>query len=94
MSEPPTVRAEADVYYPIRGRTVTISCTINDGTRMWWTRLKGINVNVVINKSSGQKTSSLTMRNIQAVDDGNYRCYGENEFGSTFDTILISSGCK
>lgn len=92
VSEPPTVGAVSKSYRPIRGRTVTLTCNINEGTRFWWKRFKGgIAIDIDSNKSTGKTTPSLRIRNIQAVDDGNYRCYGENEFGSTYDTVRVSS---
>lgn len=92
VSEPPTVSAAKPAYRPIRGRTITLACNIINGTRMWWKRFNGRNeINVDINKSSGQKSSSLTIRNIQAVDDGDYKCYGENKFGRHSDTVKVSS---
>ncbi|XP_071181848.1 uncharacterized protein [Mytilus edulis] len=92
LGKPPTVSAAKPAYRPIRGRTITLACNIINGTRMWWKRFNGRNeINVDINKSSGQKTSSLTIRNIQAVDDGDYKCYGENKFGRHSDTVKVSS---
>ncbi|CAG2257050.1 TTN [Mytilus edulis] len=73
LGKPPTVRAAADVYSPIRGRTTTLVC------------------NIKMEQGCGKTTSSLTIRNIQAVDDGDYRCYGENGFGNNYDTVRVSS---
>lgn len=92
----PTVKAAEKNYHPVRGNTVTLICDVNGSKQMHWKRLNGhrysdINTN---SKYSGQTTSSLTIRNVHAVDDGEYRCYGDNDFGSKYDTIYIASGCK
>lgn len=93
MSEPPNVVAVNRFIRPIRGQTVTLTCNIIDGTSMWWKRFDGRNeIDINSYKSSGGATTILTIQNIQAVGDGSYRCYGENEFGRNYDTIQISSG--
>lgn len=95
MSEPPTVSAAKKEYHPIRGGTVTLTCHITDGTRMWWKRLNGDNeIDIDSYKTPGGETSILTIQNIHAEDDGDYKCYGENAFGINYDIIEISSGCK
>lgn len=95
MSEPPTVSAATKEFRLIRGKTVTLTCTIKDATTMWWKRLDGRNeIDINSYKSSNGETSILTIRNIQARDDGDYKCYGRNAFGINYDIIKISSGCK
>ncbi|CAG2200499.1 Tyrosine-protein phosphatase 1,Tyrosine-protein phosphatase non-receptor type 13,Tyrosine-protein phosphatase non-receptor type 7,Tyrosine-protein phosphatase non-receptor type 4 [Mytilus edulis] len=92
LGKPPNVIAVNRSIRPIRGKTVTLTCNIIVGTRMWWKRFDGRHeIDIERDKTSGGATASLTIRNIQAVDDGDYRCYGENEFGSTYDTVRVSS---
>ncbi|CAC5387049.1 unnamed protein product [Mytilus coruscus] len=92
LGKPPTVSAATKVYRPIRGGTVTMTCNINNETRIWWKRFDGRNeIDIDSYKSSGGETAIVTIQNVQAVDDVDYRCYGENEFGSNYDTIKISS---
>ncbi|VDI17862.1 Hypothetical predicted protein [Mytilus galloprovincialis] len=93
LGEIPTVSATTKEYYPIRGGAVTLICNINNENQIWWKRFNGHKeLDIDSKKSSGETTCSLTIQNIQAEDDGDYRCYGGNEFGRNVDTITISSG--
>lgn len=71
---------------------IKLDCKFSNADKLWWKRVNEGQESP--SKISGESTNSLTIQSVQKQDDGEYRCYGSNNFDRKYGTITISSWCK
>lgn len=81
------------------GEAITLECLIKNDTsqrKLYWLK-DAINVNLYITNKYSHGTlnqPSLTIKNIETSDAGNYTCKLENQFGHSEDTVVLKVLCK